>query len=72
LADDLVEYRGKMHKAYIAVFDGLAIATGSNRTAVMDRALIAFAKAEMHKANVVIATTRGNPIPSDSNWSDLG
>lgn len=67
-ADDPVELRGPTSRAVIAVVDAFAIAKRTTRMAVVNSILLAWAREQMHLANVIANTTRGNPPLPDSDW----
>ena len=69
--DDLVEYRGKAPKGVLAVVDAFAIAKRTDRTAIINRILLGWAKEQIHLSTVVANTTRGNPPLPESDWGAL-
>lgn len=68
---DLVELRGLSPRSVIAYVDGYAMAKRSNRMAVINKILLAWARDQAHVANVLQNTTRGNPALPDTGWDSL-
>ena len=68
---DLVELRGHMPASVIAVIDAIAIARRKNRMDIVNRVMLIWAKEQLHVANVVGNTTRGNPPLPDTDWGGM-
>lgn len=70
-ADPLVELRGQMPRSIISVIDAVAIAKRKNRMDIVNRVMLIWAKEQLHVANVVGNTTRGNPPLPETDWGRL-
>jgi hypothetical protein len=69
--DKLVELRGSMPAAIVAVIDAVAIAKRKNRMDVVNSVMLRWAKDQLHLATVVGNTTRGNPPLPETDWGRL-
>lgn len=60
-----------MPKSIMAVVDAMVVVNRTDRNAVFNQVMLVWAKRQLHLANVVANTTRGNPPLPESSWGTL-